>query len=289
MNGYIYIIKNTINDKVYIGQTSRNIYCRWKQHINAALRGENQGVVLYNAMRKYGTENFYFEQIEECNLKEIDDREIYWIQQYNSLTPNGYNVRHGGEDVGRKEIYKIDDNNNIVGLYGSIMSASEENNIDASLLVKVCKGERNSCGGFKWAYKEDYDKHRIEDVCIKTFRTKVCQMNLDNGKLIHIWDSIGDASKSLNIDQTGISHCLSGKNKSAGGFGWCLYTDINNFKPYKREKTVIQIDLKTKEIIKEWNSAKEVASFLNKDVSVIRAAARGKRKTAYGFIWKYKE
>ena len=131
MNGYIYIIKNTINDKVYIGQTSRNIYCRWKQHINAALRGENQGVVLYNAMRKYGTENFYFEQIEECNLKEIDDREIYWIQQYNSLTPNGYNVRHGGEDVGRKEIYKIDGNDNIVGQYGSIMSASEENNIDA--------------------------------------------------------------------------------------------------------------------------------------------------------------
>lgn len=254
MNGYIYIIKNTINDKVYIGQTSRNIYCRWKQHINAALRGENQGVVLYNAMRKYGTENFYFEQIEECNLKEIDDREIYWIQQYNSLTPNGYNVR-----------------------------------LDASLLVKVCKGERNSCGGFKWAYKEGYDKHRIEDVCIKTFRTKVCQMNLDDGKLIRIWDSISNASKSLSIEQTGISHCLSGKSKSAGGFGWCLYTDINNFKPYKREKTVIQIDLKTKKIIKEWNSAKEAASFLNKDVSVIRAAARGKRKTAYGFIWKYKE
>lgn len=53
-------------------------------------------------MRKYGIDKFYISQIEEVNLDDINEREIYWIKFYNSQTPNGYNVRAGGEDPGRK-------------------------------------------------------------------------------------------------------------------------------------------------------------------------------------------
>lgn len=290
MNGYIYIIKNTCNNKVYVGQTSRTIEDRWSQHKNAALRGDDYGTILYRAMRKHGIENFYVEQLEECNMSDINDREIYWIKYYNCQTPNGYNIRAGGEDPGRKEVYKLDNDGNIIKHYSSAMAASETNNLDLSSLTKACRrsSSQNSCGGYKWAYVEDYDKKYFQATKIKTFKRQVYQMDNNDGNIIKIWDSIIDAARELGIQQSDISHCLSGKYRIAGGFGWCTEDTLNKFKPYKRERTILQFD-KNRNFIKEWNSAKEAADFLNKDGNNIRAAAKGKRKTAYGYIWKYKE
>ena len=210
MKGYIYIIKNLINDKVYIGQTSRTIEARWNQHKAAALRGENQGIILYNAIRKYGVENFYISQLEEVDLDNLNEREIYWIKFYNSQAPNGYNVRAGGEDPGRKEVYKIDIlTNNIIECYGSAMAAAEANNIDLSLLTKVCRGERESCGNFKWSYAENYTPLKTEDskTNIKSF--KINQIDPTTNEIIKVWDSVKGAAKTLEIDASGISHCPS--------------------------------------------------------------------------------
>ena len=290
MKGYIYIIKNTCNDKVYIGQTSRTIQDRWKQHKASALRGEEQGIILYNAMRKYGIDKFYISQLEECDLEQINESEIYWIQYYNSQTPNGYNVRAGGEDPGRKEVYKMDENNQIIECYGSAMAAAEANNVDLSLLTKVCRKEEghNSAGGFKWCYVNDYDTEYLNNIKIKKSTTSVYQMDNTTGKIIKKWNSIAEAVQELHIQQSDISHCLSGRYKTAGGFGWCTEDNVNTFKPYKKEKSIIQLDKKNN-FIKEWTSAKDAATFLSKDASTIRKAARGDRKTAYGYIWKYKE
>lgn len=95
MKGYIYIIKNSINEKVYIGQTARTIEARWNQHKNAALRGETQGIILYNAMRKYGIDNFYISLLEETNIENLNEREKYWIKYYNTYW-EGYNQTIGG-------------------------------------------------------------------------------------------------------------------------------------------------------------------------------------------------
>lgn len=290
MKGYIYIIKNTVNEKVYIGQTSRSINDRWQQHKHAALRGDQQGIILYNAIRKYGIEKFYISQIEECDLQDIDKREIYWIKYYNSQTPNGYNVRAGGEDPGRKEVYKIDNNGNILESYGSAASAAEKNNIDLSLLTKVCRREsqHNSCGGFKWCYASNYDKDYLQQITIKSKNESIFQVNSLSGEVIKEWSSVTQAAKELNIQQSDISHCLSGRYKTAGGFQWYKKNTLQNFKPYKKERDIIQYN-KDGKIIKIWSSAKEAAKFLNKNACCIRAAARGERKTAYGYIWRYKE
>lgn len=93
----IYIIKNRINDKVYIGQTV-NPTQRWAQYkTEAKKRPENQ--LITRAMRLYGFDNFYMEIIES-NIENYDEREIYWIQYYNSLAPNGYNLVKGGQGTG---------------------------------------------------------------------------------------------------------------------------------------------------------------------------------------------
>ena len=89
MQGSIYIIHNSINDKKYIGQTSRTIEVRWKEH-----QQESQNLdchyAIYNAMRKYGVENFWVEELEKCETKNLDERERYWIKYYNSFK-KGYN------------------------------------------------------------------------------------------------------------------------------------------------------------------------------------------------------
>ena len=91
----IYKITNNINQKVYIGQ-SIDIIRRWRNHksFNESLCGHYP---LYQAFKKYGLENFSFEIIEECLPQELNDKEIYWIDFYNSYY-NGYNQTTGGQE-----------------------------------------------------------------------------------------------------------------------------------------------------------------------------------------------
>ena len=97
----IYIIKNSINDKVYIGQ-AKNAAERWLSHIyNASYeaRCNKEIQVIHKAMAKYGYENFHYEILEH-QIENYDEREQYWIAHYNSRVPNGYNVVVGGASVG---------------------------------------------------------------------------------------------------------------------------------------------------------------------------------------------
>lgn len=94
MKGSIYIVKNTINDKVYIGQTTQTIGIRFTNHKMASRTGED--TKFYRAIRKYGEDNFYPELLEEVEVKDLNDRERYWIKYYDSYY-NGYNSTLGGD------------------------------------------------------------------------------------------------------------------------------------------------------------------------------------------------
>ena len=95
MNGFIYKITNRVNNKVYIGQTRFTIEHRFKQHIKN-YNIEHRKQALYLAFDKYGIENFVVEQVEECPIEKLDEREIYWIAYYDSFK-NGYNSTLGGK------------------------------------------------------------------------------------------------------------------------------------------------------------------------------------------------
>ena len=102
----IYKITNLINGKVYIGQ-SINIEKRIKEHFyKAKCFGETSyNSALHQAIRKYGEENFSWEILEECSIDEIDDKERFYIEQYNSITPDGYNISEGGQKYRAKPKY----------------------------------------------------------------------------------------------------------------------------------------------------------------------------------------
>lgn len=94
MNGFIYIIKNTVNSKVYIGQTRTSVDQRWKEHLRHAQYGDQ---VINRAMKKYGVDKFYIETLEICEVSILDEREIYYIDLYDSTDKSkGYNVSIGG-------------------------------------------------------------------------------------------------------------------------------------------------------------------------------------------------
>ena len=98
----IYKIENLVNGKVYIGQ-SVDIYRRWKAHKYVSNEENREGYnkPLYRAFRKYGIDNFSFEVIEECLEENLTEKEIYYIEQYNSYiggeNANRYNLTTGGE------------------------------------------------------------------------------------------------------------------------------------------------------------------------------------------------
>lgn len=94
MNGFIYIIRNTINSKVYIGQTKVSVDIRWKEHLRHARYGDQ---IINKAMKKYGVDKFYIETLEICSLDMLDEREMYYIALYDSTDKSkGYNVSIGG-------------------------------------------------------------------------------------------------------------------------------------------------------------------------------------------------
>lgn len=105
---YIYKITNKINNKIYIGQTyNKTIYDRFNRHIKEA--NANSKSYIDRAINKYGKDNFICELIDTAKtLQELNQKEIYWIDYYNSTNKNiGYNLTPGG-DGGNTYLCKSD-------------------------------------------------------------------------------------------------------------------------------------------------------------------------------------
>lgn len=94
----IYSIENTINHKKYIGQ-SVNIKQRWCHHKNDLNNGQHDNDYLQKLWNKYGASAFKMKILEECSKDELNDKERYYIDLYNTLDDKfGYNLKSGGQD-----------------------------------------------------------------------------------------------------------------------------------------------------------------------------------------------
>lgn len=90
----IYKITNLITDEVYIGQ-SVDIPSRWKTHIKCGLGIDTPSTSkLYASMQKYNVWMFSFELIEDCPANQLNEKEKYWIDMYQSDTA-GLNLTKG--------------------------------------------------------------------------------------------------------------------------------------------------------------------------------------------------
>jgi group I intron endonuclease len=92
--GYIYKITNKIDQKVYVGQTSRDLELRWREH----KKKRSNCKYLKHAFEKHGIENFKFDLICVSFDENLNSLEEEYIKKFNSLVPNGYNLRNGGNN-----------------------------------------------------------------------------------------------------------------------------------------------------------------------------------------------
>lgn len=214
----IYKIQNIENNKIYIGQ-SVDIAQRWREHRSDALINRDNSI-LHKAIKKYGEFNFSYEIIEECSKEQLDEREIYWIQYYNSMAPNGYNQTSGGYsgqgELFRKPVLQYDLKGNFIQEFESASEAARQLNVFKSNLTAACRGESTQCGGFQWKYKDSDKKISIiSDKSGKIVYQYDKQMNL-----IAIFTSAVDAEKNTGVKAGNIRQCCNGRNKTAGGFVW---------------------------------------------------------------------
>ena len=152
--GYIYLITNTINGKKYVGQTQQDdIKSRWPAHRNMDSRCI--GRYLLNAYKKHGIENFKFQIICICFDDACNTLETEYIQKYNCLVPNGYNLMSGGGNFKHhpETIKKMSDS--LKGRRTVILNEESKKKISESL-----KGDKNPNYGKKMS---DEQKKKLSE------------------------------------------------------------------------------------------------------------------------------
>lgn len=244
--------------KVYIGQTT-NETRRKREFLD--IETSYAGDKINKAREKYGPENFTYEIISTisadtiedlCNL--LDFSEQYYIEKYDSCN-TGYNLLEGGSS------------------FRNWKKTQEQVKKQRLSLIEYYKTHENPNA------------------------KKVLQYSLE-GEFIKEWNSASEAETSLGYMSGNVSNVCRGLGKSAMGYMW-KYKEGNEIPssidscsakgtPHKHTG-LLQLDLEGN-LIKEWKSNKEAAQALNiKSISAISEVCRGKRKTAGGFVWRYKD
>jgi group I intron endonuclease len=214
--GFIYKITNKENGMIYIGQTIQSLEDRWRQH----RKKSSTCLYLKRAFEKYGIDNFIFEMICSCDNEELDKLEIQYMTEFNSIVPNGYNLREGGnsgrhnEETKRKISEALKGRTDIINhQLGKPVTEETKKKISDAL-----KGRtdiiRNYFRTTGMHHTEKANKKMSE-----SHKKKVDQYDLDNN-FIKSFDSIADAAIEINTCRDNIGRVCSGRNKTAAGFIW---------------------------------------------------------------------
>ena len=208
---FIYKITNDINNKIYIGKTEFSIEKRFKEHCADSQKDFKEKRPLYSAMKKYGTEHFHVSLIEETDRPE--ERETYWIKQYNSYS-NGYNATLGGDGrtyYDHKQIIKALKENPYPSEIAKLIGCS------ADLVYSIAKTNKIPV------------KNKSHENLRNRLKKEIFAYDKD-GNFIQSFESVADAAKwccslgkctSLNSGAKNcIAACARGKQKSAYGYIW---------------------------------------------------------------------
>lgn len=278
----IYKITNNINGKVYIGETVRTLNARWNGHMYKARNGSKEH--LYAAIRYYGEENFFIEEIDRCPNEKRFEIETSYIIKYNSLEPNGYNwlLYQSGpnkycEDIILQDWYD--------GL--SLKGISEKRHIG----IKTASAILKSVG---ITQEEIYDR-RSKGVGI--YSSKIVNQYDIDGNLINSFPSATAAAKEYGYNISPICKSCCEDLTTAYGFIW-QYDDSDNIEDIvananenknigKNKKKIIQKTLDG-EYVQCFESASAAGRVFGKSHANIARAARDSA-SAYGFLWEYTE
>ena len=259
----VYIHTNKINGKMYVGQT---IYGddpnkRWQNGY-----GYKNCPYFYRAIEKYGWNNFDHEIIiSKLTKQEADTFEKLLIECLKTKECDyGYNLTDGGDGVagrnvlietrnklsvthtGKKhteqtkkkmsesatkhKVYQFNVNCELIGIYDSIIDASNKTKIHRNSISQCALGHIPSAGGYVWSFETDVNnvQQRIDEYKkIKIRREPIVQLTL-NGDFINMWKSASEAGKETGINFRYINDTCRGNRHDAGGYLWLYISDYNS-------------------------------------------------------------
>ena len=253
----IYKITNKINQKIYIGESTRTIEERWSDYVRE-LKFSKKPRPIINAMRKYGIDNFSIEVIEENiqTKEQLDSLEKHYIKLYESCNPkNGYNIENGGNGIGKhaestklkislaqrgykNHMYGIKGKNNksskaIIDIttgeiYDSVTIAAESIGVGKDGLTKIAacaRGIRTSAYGKIFRYLDENMKPIFVEI---PKNKKIIHPILDITTNIE-YNTLDDAAKSINSDKSSVSSVVLGKRNSIFGHKFIRLEDKEVF------------------------------------------------------------
>ena len=291
----IYQIKNKINGKSYIGQ-SYNIYNRWKQHKRVINDGSNSVMKeypFYQALKKYGIENFDFIILEECPAEQLNEREKFWIMKLNTYinaeNSQGYNLTVGGDGVSTITTQQEEEITNLWNQNFTITEISQQLKITGDSVSRVLykifpnitERERKERGYLLAAEKTSHPVFEYD--CF--------------GHLTNKYPSVREAARILNIDPQNLQRCIWGKIATYKNHFYIYATDNQQESLIKlmrlaQSKPIIQIDNQTKIPIAIFYNITEASEIINpNNITAGRTSigncVRHRSKTSYGYQWQF--
>lgn len=243
----IYLHRNTVNGKVYIGQTKTTLTQR-SRHDGS---GYKNCSLFWNAIEKYGWDKFSHTILEKCTENNVDEREQYWINFFDATNPNfGYNLMPGGRAAKDKSLVKIGVYCKETGQYFTSLSDAAEwaglARTSMHDITRQIEGERISAGKhpdtkipLHWCFSKE--EINIPNK-IRSSHNAMAVILLETGE---IFQSIRKAAESTALCQTTISKNCKSKgtisiHKADKNYTWMYLTDYlncqerRNYESFKR-------------------------------------------------------
>ena len=204
---------------IYIGQTIKSVEERWKQHKQSSSNCR----YLKNAFKKYGIDKFNFKIICICFDKDLDKFEIQYIDSLNTLVPNGYNIRAGGnrgrhnEETKKKISDTLKNRTDIIRInyqFGKPHTEETKKKISDALKNRT---DIIRLPQTYWCNKTHTEESKHKMILSKC--KEIIQYDLNNIELNRFIGS-KEASQKVNIHESSIRKCCRGECKTSGGFKW---------------------------------------------------------------------
>lgn len=280
-HGYIYKYTSP-SGKSYIGQTVQSLSNR------AGHNGKNYigCKYFYNAIKKHGWNNFIVEILGEFPIEQLNYQERRYIEIFNTLAPNGYNIQFDEKDYhkGRKIIYQYDTDGILIRSWQGLKDAADTLDISLQSLSACLNGKTKTCGGYYWSFQL-LEKYPVQEKIDNT--AKIVYMLDDNNVVLQSFKSIAEAAKYVNGERSPIKKCCRGEIKTAYGYKWKCYEILAEKKYNNTPIPIEQIDAENGEVIQTFPSISAAARALGKNgTSLIRRAVDSDKYTAYGYKWR---
>ena len=288
----IYMIKNMVNSKIYIGQAV-DIERRWRKH-RSGLRGNDHGNKhLQNSWNKYGESNFEFTIICECAESQLDTMEIDYIAKLKTYnTDFGYNKTYGGEGGRPTEETRRKQSESHKG---KTLSEETRRKMSESRKGKNCGKHSPNYGKHlseehkkklseanKGKKNPNYGKHLSEET-----KKKLSEANKGKSLSEETKKKLSEAHKGRTSPNKGKTFSEETKRKMSEarkGKNSPMYGKLGAKNP--KSIPVVQLTLDG-ELVNIYGSAIDTKRECGFNPGAIIQCCKGKRKTHKGYKWQY--